>query len=108
MSEQFPDLETLIDDADYAHIRTMGGEQVATVALTGVTPPAPSRQRPYEDAVAVVHLALDATHERLTDLRARRDALRREIRELVADEKRLKRLHRITAEEPEEPEESEE
>jgi len=71
------------------------GVTVEEVTLPGMPQPPVERGGRYEEVQETVAKALDATQQRLRDLRAQRDDINAEIKLLVAEEELLERMARI-------------
>jgi hypothetical protein len=71
------------------------GEGVEEVALPGMPQPPIERGGKYEEVQETVAKALDATKNRLRDLRQQREDINAEIKLLVAEEELLERMTKI-------------
>jgi len=86
------DLEALADEAEKGYeVSALLG--VVETPLPGM--PEPMKVTAYTSAIDQVHMALDQTQERLTELRKQREDINAEIKVLVAEEDLLERMSKI-------------
>jgi len=71
------------------------GNSVTEMALPGMPAPPVERGGKYEEVQDTVIKALDATRNRLRDLRQQREEINAEIKLLVDEEELLERMTRI-------------
>lgn len=71
---------------------TESHEEVRLFAVAEWPSPEP---REYDEAVAAIDAAYEGVTKRLANLRTARDSINGEIRQLVAEQRRLERMRRV-------------